>query len=304
MMTNAQRYAFSQFFCQRVFGYDAVFDLVGVSAESEAMGSKVTYSDTMTPSVTAPAIKDYATDLERLPIPNPYADGRLPLILKGIGILNELSKGEVPVIGYLQAPFRHACMLRGPENAMRDLFKNRSQMERLLEVATESLIPYGKALVKAGVDIIFITDPVASGDALSTRQWEQFAYPYLKRLIVSIKGTSAVKIILHICGDTSDRLETFASLGIDGMSLDEKVDLGYARKVMGDKICLIGNVSPSKTLYLGTTADVEEESRLCIEKAGRDGYFILCSGCMITGPVPPANIKAMVTAAEKYGRYD
>ena len=130
-----------------------------------------------------------------------------------------------------------------------------------------------------------------------------YGFPYTKRLVSAIRH-NRVKVLMHICGDTSDRLDTFVETGIDAMSVDEKVDLAYAREVMGDDICLWGNISPTKTLFFGKPGDVDREVKACIEKGvAKNGNFVLCSGCMVPAEVPVENIKAMVNAAHKYGQY-
>lgn len=297
MMSSIEKYAFSQFYCQKIFGYDAVFDLLGIHAESEAMGCKIKYSKDVSPSVIEPAVKDYATDLAKLKIPDPHQDGNLPLILSGIRLLKKLINGEVPLIAYIQGPFRHASMLRGAEVILKDIYKNKAQLEELMDIATESLITYGKALVEAEADIIFIADPTSSGDAVSRKQWEKWGLPYTKRLVSSLKKTNKdVKVILHICGNTADRLDTFFEIDLDIISLDEKVDLSLAKKIVGEKVCLLGNVSPGTTLFMGTPEEVLLESRQCIEKAGKNGRFILSSGCLIPGNVSAENMSAMISA--------
>jgi len=85
------------------------------------------------------------------------------------------------------------------------------------------------------------------------------------------------------------------------MSVDEKVNLEKAREVLGDRLCIFGNVSPSTTLCFGTPEDVDREAKACIDKAGNNGPFILGSGCIIPSLAKPENIAALVAAAEKYG---
>jgi uroporphyrinogen decarboxylase len=87
-----------------------------------------------------------------------------------------------------------------------------------------------------------------------------------------------------------------------GVSLDEKNDLQKAREILGPDVCIIGNVNPTGTLLSGTTDMVETESAKAIEKAGRDGAFILASGCLIPNNAPRENIEALVAAA-KQSRY-
>lgn len=178
--------------------------------------------------------------------------------------------------------------------------KKNKYLPEFLEFCTDALIVYATAIVQAGADIIWIGDPTSSGDAISRKMWVEYGLPYTKRLVRSIKN-NRVKVMMHICGNTADRLDTFLETGIDAMSLDEKVDLAYAREIMGDSICLWGNVSPSNTLSFKKPKEVELEAKACIEKGkGKRGNFVLCSGCMVPAEVPADNLRAMADTARKY----
>jgi uroporphyrinogen decarboxylase len=226
-----------------------VFDIDGIHGESEALGTILKMSEDTPPSVLEPAVKEYDKDLGKLRIPNPYKDGRMPFVLEGNRRLKELCGDKVPVVGY---------MLRGSENVMRDAVKNKDPLKELIEIATDSLIIYGTAVAHSGADIIFMPDPTSSGDMVSRAMWEQFGLPYTKRLVKAVQKTR-VPIILHICGDTSDRLDSLAEMGVEGLSLDSKVNLAFAREALGESVCLIGNVNPVNIL-LGSPEEVEQES--------------------------------------------
>lgn len=299
-MTSAEKHVFAQYSCVREFGYDTVRDFQGTHAESEAMGSRLKIPDDGPPSVAEFAVKDYDEDLPKLRIPNPWSDGRLPMILEGVKRLRELCGGTFPIVAYIQAPFRHASMLRGSSDILKDTYRRPDRVKDLLEIATASQIVYGIACVHAGADIIYISDPTSSGDAISVKTWEEFGFPYTRRVVGAVKKTG-VKMIMHICGDTADRLESLARTGVDGLSLDTKVDLGYARKLLGEGICLMGNIDPNQTLVFKKPAEVEEESKEAIRKAGMNGSFILSSGCGIPAVAPPENVRAMVRAARSMG---
>lgn len=292
---SAEKHVFSQYYCAKKFGYDIVFGLLGTSEESEAMGSVFKYGGGYLPMISDYVIKDYPRDLPELKILNPYKDKRLPLILEGVKRLKELCEGEIPVVGSVQGPFRHAAMLRGVENLMRDLFKNRENARKLMEIATDSLIVWGVAVVQAGADIVWLPDPVASGDAVSPRVYEDWVLPYTQRVVSALKKTG-VKVLMHICGDTSDRLKTLAATGVDGLSLDTKVDFGSARETLGPEYLLMGNVDPTDPLTLGRPETVYKESRKVIEQAGKEGHFFLSSGCVIPAEAPLENMEAMVRA--------
>lgn len=297
-MENVEKHVYAQYFCAKKFGYDVVYDLLAVHAESEAMGSVLKYGDGYSPIIKEPFIKNYEEDLPKLKMLDPYRDGRLPIILEGIRRLKELCDGEVPVMSYVQCPFRHAAMLRGAEHLMRDIFKNKDNAKKLLEVATISQILWGMAVVNAGADIVMFSDPTSSGDALSPRQYEEWGFPYTQQVVSAVKKTG-VKSIMHICGNTSDRLETLAATGVDGLSLDAKVDFGFARETLGPSYLLMGNLEPTDPLTFGKPETVYEQAKKVIGETGREGHFFLSGGCLISEVAPAENVEAMIRAAHE-----
>ena len=84
---------------------------------------------------------------------------------------------------------------------------------------------------------------------------------------------------------------------MDGLSLDHKVDFVYAKKVFGNRVCLIGNLNRTDTLVFKNANEVYEEARALISAIGPYN-FILSSGCSIPANAPPENIEAMVRAAK------
>lgn len=302
ILETVEKHVYAQYYARQKFGYDCVWDLCGVSAESEAMGTVIRYDNETPPMAVDHPVKDYDRDLNKLKIPDPRRDGRLPDILKGVESLRNMCGDSIPVIGYLQGPLRHATMLRSTEMLMRDMLKNPEPVKELMSIVVDSLMVYGAALVNAGADVIMIGDPASSGDLISRKQWEKWGLEPTIRLVQFLKHTG-VKTILHICGDITDRLALMPQIGVDALSVDEKVDLKAARAALGPDFCLFGNVSPSKALFFGPPEVVDGESHQCIDKAGRDGPFILGSGCVVPEIVEAQHIAAMVHAAEKYGVY-
>jgi len=108
---------------------------------------------------------------------------------------------------------------------------------------------------------------------------------------------------LHICGATSPILGMMVATGARIVELDYLVDLEFAKREIGGSVCIEGNVNPTRALFAGRPGDVERETRECITKAGQGGGFILSSGCEVPMNAPMENVRAMVLAARKYGRY-
>jgi uroporphyrinogen decarboxylase len=298
-LESVERHVYAQTYSVLQFGYDCVWDMFACHSESEAMGSVLKISRGHPPSVAIPAVQDYQEDLPKLKLFDPYQNKRLSTILEGMKRLKKRFDGEIPVIGYIQAPFRHVSMLRGSESAMKDLYKRPEPLRELCEIALSSLIVYAVAIISTGVDILFISDPSSSGDAISKKHWEQWGKQLTTRLVKLVKRTG-IKTIMHICGDNSDRLESMAETGVDCLSLDEGVDFERARKLLGPDFCLMGNVSTS-LLALGSPEDVAAATKEVIEKAGRDGALMVSGGCIVPDMCPPENMRAMVETAKAYG---
>ena len=166
----------------------------------------------------------------------------------------------------------------------------------MLEVTTLSQIYDGIACVHAGAGVVQISDP-SSGDAVSAKVWEEFGLPYTERVVDALKKM-AVRVTMHVCGDTNDRPDSLALTGVDALSLDHKVDFVYAKKVLGDKVCLIGNLNPKETLFFKNADEVYEEGRALISAVG-PYHFILSSGCSIPAIAPPENIEATLRAPKE-----
>ncbi len=76
------------------------------------------------------------------------------------------------------------------------------------------------------------------------------------------------------------------------------MDLNKAKKVVGDKVSLFGNV-PVDTIFKGSVEEIENEVEKCVDKAGDSGY-ILSSSCGLHSGTPFNNLHALVNYAKKY----
>jgi uroporphyrinogen-III decarboxylase len=82
----------------------------------------------------------------------------------------------------------------------------------------------------------------------------------------------------------------------------EKTDMRKAKEVLGDKVCIYGNV-PGALLVYGSPQEVDLYCRDLIEACAGGGGFILGSECEVPWDAKPDNVRAILAAAEKYGRY-
>jgi len=286
-----------------VFGYDGVY--VGWESSfnlvAEAMGCKLQEYDDGLPSVSEPLVKD-ESDLSRMKVPNPQTDGRLPVHIDALKIVNERIGREAAIFSYTPGPLTLAGILRGTEKLLMELLTSRKFVHEILKVATSACMQFALAKLDAGAEVIVVGDPTSSSSVISPKMFEEFSYPYLSAILSSIKkhgGTPS----LHICGNTIPILERMSKTGAEILELDSVVGFAAAKRTIGRTICLQGNIDPARTLMMGAPKDVFMEARKCIDAAGEGGGFILSSGCEIPLDAPHENVKSMVEAARRYGGY-
>ncbi|UCD34888.1 MAG: hypothetical protein JSU90_11450 [Nitrospiraceae bacterium] len=197
-------------------------------------------------------------------------------------------------------PYTLGARMVGEEAMMKATFKKPDFVHRVTEFATNLLIRLYEPLVANGtLQVISLADPTASGDLISKKQFETFALPYLKKFTDWAKSKNAHTLV-HICGNTTDRLDLFPRTGASCISLDHKTDIAKAKELLHGKMCFAGNVDPVHVMLEGSVQDVENASRRVIETAGTDGGFVLMPGCDIPPTVPYENIQTFIRTARDW----
>jgi uroporphyrinogen decarboxylase len=277
-------------------GWESSFNLM-----AEAMGCKLQIQPNTVAFVRDQMIKE-PTDLDKIKVPDPERDGRLPIHLKATELVKEKIGTDVPIFKYVPGPLTLASVLRSPDQLLMELIRNPDFVYDILKPASESSKLYGAATVEHGADIAVVADPIASSSFISPKIFDQFAFSPIKDVLKSISEAGGIPS-LHICGNTIPILERMVDTGARIIELDYKVDLKLAKDMIGERVCIQGNIDPVGILLNGKPSDIERKARECIEKAAKGGGFILSSGCEVPLNTPFENVKAMVSAAKKYGQY-
>ncbi len=285
----------------RRYGNDLILIFSTTSTLAEAMGTKMKFFDEDAPQIDEPFLKQHS-DISKLKVPDFSKDGRLPVYLEATEICVAEVGSEVVVSTVFGGPFTTAAALYPVELLTRDLIKNKAWVHELLEICTQAGIKFiDEILARKALPII--VEPIGSGSLVSPRHFHEFVAPYLKRLADHVHKTGGgMPAVLHICGKTKPNWMAMLEADFDIWSLDD-VDLGEAKKAVGHRVALVGNVIPANLLK-NTPEEIDAEAREICEKMGDKVGFILGSGCEVPINTPPENIDALINAARKYGRYD
>jgi uroporphyrinogen decarboxylase len=289
---------------QQELGYDAIYTGWESSFNllAEAMGCTMRFPENDVPQVADNIVKN-PSDLDKVIIPDPHHTGRLPIHMKTVELVKEKVTDNLPLFCYVPGPFTLAGQLCGVNQLMLATLRNPKFVHEITKLTSAASIRYAEANIAAGINVIVAADPTASSSLISPEMFSTYAAPRLKEVFSAVYKAGAIPS-LHICGQTTPILEMMCATGAKILEIDHLVDLGKAKQKVGHKVCLMGNIDPTEILLNGTTAEVEKAVKLCIRQAAEGGRYILSSGCEIPPTAPLENIRAMVNATEKFGRYD
>jgi uroporphyrinogen-III decarboxylase len=205
--------------------------------------------------------------------------------------------------GLAKAPFDTlGDTLRGTQGIMMDMFqrpeKVQAAMERLIPMIISSAIG---AADSSNTPVIFFPLHKGADSFMSVKQFETFYWPTLKKILLALVN-EGVMPLLFAEGAYNKRLEVIQDLPKGSVAwYFDQTDIIRAKKEIGDKYCIIGNV-PTSLMMTGTPRDVKEHCRKLIEICGKGGGYILAGGANIDEG-NPENLRAMTAAAKEYGTY-
>jgi len=266
----------------------------------EALGGKVKWRKAGTPDVVEALFKS-ADDAEKYDLAVVRESPNIQKLYDITRHLLEKEGGERLVGGSSWGPFTLAGLLLGADALLKNIYKNREAVDKVLRFATELYLTYIQGYIDAGAKTILVAEPTASGDMISRKHFSETAIPYIKEIFRRLSDKGLV-LILHICGNVTDRLDLIADSGVNIMSLDYKVDLSAARDAFAGKIAFSGNLNPVSVVHSGTPEDIVRETISGIEKASADGSYIVMPGCDIPPSTPLENLRLISKTVREYKR--
>ena len=153
-------------------------------------------------------------------------------------------------------------------------------VRRDAENMANGTIESNKRAVDAGFDSFILCSDYCynSGPFLSPDMFREYVTPYLKRIVKSIRESGAYAI-KHTDGNIMPILDQLAECephGIHSLDPMAKVDIKEVKRLIGDKICLCGNVNCA-LMQTGTDEQVVESAKYAIEHGKPGGGFIFAT---------------------------
>ena len=205
---------------------------------------------------------------------------------------------------FCKAPFDTlGDTLRGTRGIMMDMYRRPEKLLEAADVMADLTIDSTISSLNArkGFRATFPLHKGADG-WMSEEQFDKFYWPSLKKVIDALVK-EGIFVVLFAEGSFNTRLERVNEFEKGAVSwLFDRTDMASAKKFLGDRCCISGNV-PASLMVTGTPEDVKKYCRNLIETCGPGGGYVLTAGTAALDEAKLENFKAMVDAAREYGVY-
>ena len=199
------------------------------------------------------------------------------------------------------ATLAFVVLVRQMNNTLTDVIDQPDLVHAIMEKGEAIAIEKGKFNIDCGLKMLRLNDSVANMSVISPAVWRRFVLPHMKTVCDELHGYSpGVKIYCHICGNVIPVMHDVLEAGVDCIGpLDPigGVTCAAARQTVGEGVPLMGGVH-TLSFVNSTPDELLEEARTCIEGAGRNGAYILGSGCVVPRATRRENLLALARAAE------
>ena len=269
-------------------GFDNVMPLFSVWHESSAMGCKVDWGDRarmpdghpICSSIDAP----FSVPQDFLKQPG------CQVPLRALRSLRNSLGREVAIIGKVFGPWTLGYHVFGVQEFLMATLLSPDRVRHVLRQLMEVTVAFAQAQLDHGADALTLADH-CTRDLCSPDAYRDFLAGIHRELHERIP----CPLILHICGDTADRLEEIRKTGVECFHFDSKVPAAEARRLAGERLSLMGGTGNIALVRNGTPESLARDA------AGKqkDGIDILGPECAVPLDAPFRNLQALAEAGKK-----
>ena len=281
------------------FPLDAAILFSDILTIPDAMGLGLKFAEGEGPRFERPLIDESA--ILALAAPDP---SRLRYVYDAVASIKRALDGSVPLIGFAGSPFTLACyMIEGSGSAdfarvRRMLYTRPDLLHRVLAINAEAVGGYLLQQAAHGADVLMIFD--TWGGLLASAAYDAFSLDYVKTILKHLRDHDCRVPTIVFSKGGGQWLERIAACGCDAVGLDWTTDIGAARRLVGARVALQGNLDP---MALATTPEATREAALAIlRSAGSEPGHVFNLGHGILPSTPPENVASLVETVHAESR--
>ncbi|KFB77355.1 MULTISPECIES: uroporphyrinogen decarboxylase [Candidatus Accumulibacter] len=285
------------------YNLDAAILFSDILTVPDAMGLGLYFTDGEGPRFERPLREEWA--IRDLTAPDPW--DHLRYVMDAVAEIRRALNNTVPLIGFSGSPYTLACyMVEGGASSdyrrIKGMLYDRSDLlHRILSVTADAVSAYLNAQIESGAQAVMIFD--SWGGSLSAAAYQEFSLPYLRRIVGSLIRKRAGEYVPSIVFTKGGGLwlESIADIGCDAIGLDWMIDIGDARRRVGQRVALQGNLDPG--VLFASPDRIAAEARSVLDSYGpyNTGH-VFNLGHGISQFTPPENVAALVDAVHTHSR--
>ena len=284
------------------FPLDAAILFSDILTIPDAMGLGLYFANGEGPKFERPLREEW--EIRALTVPDPNV--HLRYVMDAVAQIRKTLDNQVPLIGFSGSPFTLACyMVEGCggtdfRQIKTMLYQRPDLLHHILNINAQAVVAYLNAQIESGAQAVMLFD--TWGGALSHAAYQEFSLRYLNQILAGLKrehdGARIPSIVFTKGGGLW--LESIADSGCDAVGLDWTVDIGEARRRIGHKVALQGNLDPAVLFATPEVITAEVEKILASYGKGSGHVFNLGHG--ISQFTPPESALTLVEAVHSLSR--
>lgn len=280
------------------FRLDAAILFSDILTIPDAMGLGLYFAEGEGPCFTHPVRDLHA--INKVVIPK--CSESLGYVMDAVRLIRREMPEELPLIGFAGSPWTLGCYMvegsssRDFKRILNLVYTQPDAVHLLMDKLAGAVSEYLIEQIKAGVNAVMIFD--TWGGILTPANYQNFSLRYMQSIVDQIKAHNPnIPVILFTKGG-GQWLENMAATGCDALGIDWTCDLHSARKRVGDRVALQGNLDP--VVLLSSEHTIREQVKQVLASFGYGTGHIFNLGHGITPDVPPQHVAAMIDAIYEY----
>jgi uroporphyrinogen decarboxylase len=282
---------------------DAAIVFSDILTVPDAMGLGLYFSESEGPRFEYPLREERAIRAIEAPDPG----DRLRYVMDAVAEIRRSLAGAVPLIGFAGSPFTLACYMveGGPVGEFtffkKMIYERPDLAHRILSVNADAVTRCLNAQIESGAQAAMLFD--TWGGCLSQAAYRVFSLAYMRRVLDGLirerDGRRVPSIVFTKGGGVW--LKDIAACGCDALGLDWTVDIGAARRSVGKRVALQGNLDPA--VLLSSPEAIVRETRAVLDSFGAHGTgHVFNLGHGVSPATPPEHVAVLVDEVHGYSR--
>lgn len=283
----------------RRFKLDAAILFSDILTIPDAMGLGLYFEAGEGPKFARPIT--CKADVDKIGRPDPESE--LQYVMNAVRTIHKELDGDVPLIGFSGSPWTLATyMVEGGSSKAftkikKMMYAEPATLHLLLDKLADSVIEYLNAQIKAGAQSVMVFD--TWGGVLTPRDYQDFSLQYMHKIVDGlIRENQGRRVPVTLFTKNGGMwLEKIAATGCDAVGLDWTVDIGDAKRRIGDKVALQGNMDPS--MLYASPERISQEVATILNGFGHGTGHVFNLGHGIHLDVPPENAGVFIDAVHR-----